>query len=77
MSNKAQSNVVERELLENTLPHRIVKQKKPQQILDEAHAYNMRKMTEYRALGNKKKEEDIQDTLRAITEAMGKRKPVQ
>jgi len=37
----------------------------------------MKKMTEYRALGNKKKEEDIQDTLRAITEAMGKRKPVQ
>jgi hypothetical protein len=45
--------------------------------LDEAHAYNMKKMTEYRALGNKKKEEDIQDTLRAITEAMGKRKVVQ
>jgi len=37
----------------------------------------MMKMTEYRALGHKQKEEDIQETLRAITEAMGKRKPAQ
>jgi len=59
------------------MPHRVLKQKKPMQVLDEAHAYNMRKMTEYRAVGNKQKEEDIQETLRAITEAMGKRKPAQ
>lgn len=32
--------------------------------MDEAHAYNMKKMAEYRAVGNAKKQEDIQDLLR-------------
>ena len=36
-----------------------IKQKKTQQVLDEAHSYNMKKMTEYRATGDAKKAEDI------------------
>jgi hypothetical protein len=42
-------------VLETTVPHRILKQKKPAAIMEEAHAYNMKKMAEYRAVGNSKK----------------------
>ena len=58
------------------MPHRIIKSKKPLEVLGEAHAYNMKRMADYRAVGDKQKEEDIQEVLRNITEAMGKRKPV-
>jgi hypothetical protein len=42
-------------VIDNTNAHRILKSKKPAQIMDEAHAYNMKKMAEYRAVGNAKK----------------------
>lgn len=42
--------------------------------MEEAHAYNMKKMAEYRAVGNSKKQEDIQELLRQMTATMGKKK---
>lgn len=54
-SNKWRSNINERSILETTVPHRIIKQKKPAAVMEEAHAYNMKKMAEYRAVGNSKK----------------------
>jgi hypothetical protein len=41
------------------MPFREIKGKKPMQIIEEAHAYNVQKLAEYRAKGNEEKFKDI------------------
>lgn len=74
---KFQTNQSERQTIEETIPHRVIKNKKPMQIMEEAHAYNVQKMAEYRAKGNEEKYQDIQDLLRQMTDVMGKKKAPQ
>jgi len=42
--------------------------------MEEAHAYNVQQMSEYRARGNEEKYNDIQDLLRQMVDVMGKKK---
>lgn len=63
-NNKFATNINERSTIDETIPHRAIKAKKPMQVMEEAHAYNVQKMAEYRARGNEEKYQDIQELLR-------------
>ena len=58
-SSKFSTNIAERDVIDSTIPHRVIKNKKPMQIMEEAHAFNIAKMAEYRAKGHEEKYQDI------------------